>query len=415
VETEKDLQVLREAGRINARVHRTLQAALAPGITGLELDELARQVLQQCGATAAFDEWHGFPGAVCISVNHEVGHGIPDGRPLRTGDLVKIDVGVCYEGWHSDAAATYAIGTPTPEQEHLMSVTRNALSAGISQVAPDVPLSNVSAAMYEVVKGGGCDCVRRAFGHGIGMALHEDPKIASFGPQGRGPRLREGMALAIEPVVTAGLRYTRTLPNGWTDVTVDGSLSAHFEHTVVVTHNGCEIVTNFAAGEGSDEPLPNLVPVRTVCHQKLGSLRIRPKTAADEPRILELAHQTMDPILMEAWGRRAQSGELWGDRQARTLVLEQSDDAVAGFVTYRMQERSVYVQTLIISPEYQRCGLGQLLMQEVEALARERGITVVDLWVQVNNGGAIAFYSKLGFAPSGTPYFNTLAMRKELR
>ncbi len=415
VETEGDLQALREAGKINALVHRTLKAALEPGVTGLELDGLARQVLDQCGATAAFAELMDFPGAVCISLNHEIGHGIPDGRPLQAGDLVKIDVGVGYNGWYSDAAATYVIGSATPEQKHLLSVTRSALSAGIAEVAPNVPLSNVSAAIYQVVRSGGCDCVRLAFGHGIGMALQEDPRIANFGPPGRGPRIRKGMALAIEPVVTTGLRYKRTLDNGWTDVTVDGSLSAHFEHTVLVTESGCEIVTDFESVEGHDAlQQSRLASAGTVNHPNLGELSLRPKAAADEARILELAHQTMDPILMEAWGRRVQSGEIRGDRQSRTMVLETSDGTLAGFVTYRCQDSSLYVQTLIIAPEYQRRGLGQLVMQELESKAREIGLTVLDLWVQANNHNAIAFYSKLGFVAAGTPYFNTVAMRKDL-
>jgi ribosomal protein S18 acetylase RimI-like enzyme len=265
-----------------------------------------------------------------------------------------------------------------------------------------------------VVRSSGYETVRHAFGHGIGIALHEDPQIANFGPAGRGPRLRAGMVVAIEPVVTAGMRYTRTLDDGWTTVTVDGSLAAHFEHTVLITEAGPEILTGASMDASAAGAMEDRGPfVFTVQTHQFGQIRIRRMQPTDQSAMLGLAHLTMDPILMEAWGRRSRSSELFGDPAAEAWVCELDSGELVGFVIFILGE-VLHVNTLVVSPMCQNIGLGRVLMMELEGVARRKRLPAVELWVQENNARAIGFYDKLGFVVVGKPYFRTLHMRKTL-
>jgi ribosomal protein S18 acetylase RimI-like enzyme len=220
--------------------------------------------------------------------------------------------------------------------------------------------------------------------------------------------------VAIEPVVTGGMRYTRTLDDGWTTVTVDGSLAAHFEHTVLITEAGPEILTRASWDTNREGNLEDCGEFAlTVRTDKLGQIHIRRMQGTDERAMLDLAHLTMDPILMEAWGRRSQPNELFGDPAAEAWVCALDSGEMVGFVIFVMGEL-LHVNTLVVSPMCQRTGLGHALMMELEGVARRRQLSAVELCVQENNFTAIAFYEKLGFVVVGKPYFRTLHMRKTL-
>jgi methionine aminopeptidase type I len=414
VKTAEEIHALRQAGRMNAKVHEQVSAALQPGVTGVELEQIALRVMKEMGATSSFPEWTDFPSAICVSVNEQVGHGIPSKTPLREGDIVTIDVGLSYGGMHSDAAATYPVGEVDESAQRLMQATKRALYRGIAAARDGARVSDISSAIYLDVKSAGYETVRHAFGHGIGTALHEDPQIANFGPPGRGPGLRAGMVVAIEPVVTAGMRYTRTLDDGWTTVTVDGAFAAHFEHTVLITEAGPEILTRASSDTDPAGDLENCGELAlTVRTDKLGPIHVRRMKEADRAAMVDLVHRTMDPILMEAWGRRSQPNELFGDPSAEAWVCALDSAEMVGFVIFVMGA-SLHVNTLVVSPSCQRTGLGRALMTELEGVARRRQLSAVELWVQENNATAIAFYEKLGFVVVGKPYFRTLHMRKTL-
>lgn len=241
--SEGELNLMREAGRIVAETHRLMAQEIRPGITTKQLDQIAEDFIRSQGAVPSFKGYNGFPGSICASVNEELVHGIPGDRVLNEGDIVSIDVGAQYKGYHGDSAWTYPVGNVSPLAKKLMEVTERSLYKGLAEVKPDVRLYTISHAIQVSIEDEGFSVVREYVGHGIGAELHEDPQIPNFGPPDRGPRLKTGMVLAIEPMVNAGERYVKTLADNWTVVTADGSLCAHFEHTVAVTEDGYEILT----------------------------------------------------------------------------------------------------------------------------------------------------------------------------
>lgn len=240
-----EIDKMRAAGRIVAGTMERVLAAVAPGRTTADLDAVAESYIRECGATPSFLGYRGFPASICASLNDEVVHGIPSRkRTLKPGDLLSLDFGAIWEGFHADAAFTVFVGEPPSEEAvKLVRVTEEALEAGIGQVRPGGRLSDIGHAVEQVVLGAGFEVVREYVGHGIGRALHEDPQIPNYGDPGRGPEMRPGLVIAIEPMVNIGDWRTRLLADDWTVVTEDGSLSAHFEHTIAVTEDGPEVLT----------------------------------------------------------------------------------------------------------------------------------------------------------------------------
>jgi methionyl aminopeptidase len=245
-----EIERMREAGRVTALTVERLMAAVRPGMTTADLDRLAEDSIRSEGCTPSFKGYRGFTGSICTSLNEEVVHGIPSPhRVIRPGDLLKLDVGAVFEGYHGDSAVTVFVDEPPSDlAEKLVRVTEESLEAGISQLQVGKRLSDVGHAVQQVVEGAGFSVVREYVGHGIGRALHEDPQIPNHGEPGRGPLIREGLVVAVEPMVNVGDWPTRMLADQWTVVTADGSLSAHFEHTIAVTHQGPEVLTARPAG-----------------------------------------------------------------------------------------------------------------------------------------------------------------------
>jgi methionyl aminopeptidase len=243
LKSRMELDVMREAGRIVALTHQELSKAIKPGVTTKELDELAETFIRSKGALPSFKGYGGFPGSICTSVNEELVHGIPGKRTLQEGDIISLDVGACFQGYHGDSAWTYAVGKISEEDQRLLQVTEESLYKGLEKAIPGERLTDISHAIQIHAEAAGFSIVREYVGHGIGQSLHEDPQIPNFGPPGRGPRLKPGMVLAVEPMVNAGERYVRTLEDNWTVVTVDGKKCAHFEHTIAITEDGYEILT----------------------------------------------------------------------------------------------------------------------------------------------------------------------------
>jgi len=241
--TPREIEFMREAGRIVALTHQELQKHVQPGITTKELDAIAEKFITRYDAFPSFKGYNGFPGSVCASVNEELVHGIPGKRVLKDGDIISIDIGAKYNGYHGDSAWTYPVGNIDTETQTLLDVTEKSLYLGLEEAKPSVRLSNISYAIQTFVESNGFSIVREYVGHGIGQNLHEDPQIPHYGPPDKGPRLRPGMVLCIEPMVNAGSRYVRTLADNWTVVTVDGKMCAHFEHTIAITETGYEILT----------------------------------------------------------------------------------------------------------------------------------------------------------------------------
>jgi len=242
---ETELAIMRRGGAILSEVLAEIAAAVRPGMTTIELDRIAAAELSRRRAQPAFLGYRGFPASLCISLNDEIIHGIPSAnRRIREGDLVKLDIGCVYEGFFSDVAMTVGVAPVRPEAARLLATTRQALEAGIAALRPDGRLGDISQAVQACVEAAGFSVVRDFVGHGIGRALHEEPAVPNYGRSGTGPRLAPGLVLAIEPMVNAGVCETRTLDDGWTSVTTDGSLSAHFEHTVALTANGPEVLTS---------------------------------------------------------------------------------------------------------------------------------------------------------------------------
>jgi len=244
-----EIEKLRRVNQLVARILAELRQVVVPGITTTDIDELAERRVREAGAEPAFKGYHGYPATVCASVNEQVVHGIPSNRPLVVGDIVSIDMGAKLDGFYGDCAVTVPVETVSSQAAELLRVTEEALFRGIDAVRPGARVSDIGAAVQGHVEAQGFSVVREFVGHGIGTALHEEPQIANYGPAGHGPRLSEGMVIAIEPMVNAGKAAVKVLSDGWTAVTKDKSLSAHFEHTVVVTREGCEILTLLASEE----------------------------------------------------------------------------------------------------------------------------------------------------------------------
>jgi methionyl aminopeptidase len=246
-----EIERLARVNELVARVLAELKATVQPGITTAILDELAERRLSEAGAEPAFKGYHGYPATICASVNEQVVHGIPSAKPLVSGDIVSIDMGAKLDGFYGDCAVTVPVGTIGAEAERLLTVTEASLYEGLRAVRAGARVSDIGAAVQAYVEARGFSVVREFVGHGIGTKLHEEPQIPNYGQAGRGPRLAEGMVLAIEPMVNFGKPAVKVLGDGWTAVTKDGSLSAHFEHTVVVTATGCRILT-FVDGARQD-------------------------------------------------------------------------------------------------------------------------------------------------------------------
>ncbi|BBI36010.1 type I methionyl aminopeptidase [Cohnella abietis] len=243
IKSERQLNLMREAGRIVAEAHRLMKQAVVPGVTTAELDRICETFILSQGAVPSFKGYNGFPASICASTNEELVHGFPSSRKLIEGDIISIDIGAQYQGFHGDSAWTYGVGQISDEAQRLLEVTEASLYAGLELVRPDVRLYTVSHGIQKVIEESGFSVVREYVGHGVGADLHEEPQIPNYGVPDRGPRLKPGMTLAIEPMVIVGERYVKTLSDNWTVVTVDGSLCAHFEHTIAVTEDGYEILT----------------------------------------------------------------------------------------------------------------------------------------------------------------------------
>jgi len=241
--SKDQVALMRRAGRIVAEIHEACTRAAKPGVTTARLDAVAREVIERRGARSNFLNYHGFPAVICASPNDVIVHGIPGGYRLVDGDILSIDAGAIVEGWHADAAVTIPIGQVDPEAQRLMDVTRRSLDEAITQAVPGKHLGDIGAAVEAVATEAGFTVVREYVGHGIGTAMHEEPPVPNYGQPGRGVRLKEGYVLAIEPMVNQGKPETETLEDGWTVVTRDGSLSAHFEHTVAITDDGPLVLT----------------------------------------------------------------------------------------------------------------------------------------------------------------------------
>lgn len=244
VKARHEIDCMRAAGRIVAETFEVLREHVKPGVTTLELDGIAERYIKKCGATCSFKNYGGFPGSICTSVNSVVVHGIPDRHTvLREGDIISLDIGANFMGYHGDSAKTFAVGKISAEVQRLIDITRESFYRGAQQVKPDNRIIDISSAIQKYVEDNGCSVVRDLVGHGVGSELHEEPEVPNFATRHARARLVPGMTIAIEPMVNAGDYQVRTLADKWTVVTADGSLSAHYEHTVVVTNNGYEILT----------------------------------------------------------------------------------------------------------------------------------------------------------------------------
>lgn len=244
LKTGRELKIMREACRISAGALKLIGSAVEPGVTTAELDRLAEKYILSQGAKPNFKNYQGYPATACISINNEVIHGIPSkSRVIKEGDIVSVDLGAVFEGYHGDNAATFAAGSISPEVKRLMDVTKESLYEGIKMAVHGGRIGDIGNAIGRYVEDRGYSVVRQFVGHGIGTSLHEAPEVPNFGTAGRGVRLVNGMTLAIEPMVNAGGYDVKILPDKWTVVTADGSLSAHFEHTIAITPDGPKILT----------------------------------------------------------------------------------------------------------------------------------------------------------------------------
>jgi methionyl aminopeptidase len=231
------------AGHLLAEVLDELRRACKPGVRTIELDRLAEKLIREGGGRPGFLGYHGFPNSICVSLNDEAVHGIPGSRRIQSGDIVSLDLGLVLDGFWADVGCTVAVGKVSPEAQRLIKVTEEALAVGIEQAQPGGRLGDISAAVQQHAEQAGYSVIKQFVGHGIGRQMHEDPQVPNFGVAGTGPELRPGMTLAIEPMVNAGSEDVYIKPDGWTVCTVDGSLSAYFEHTVAVTRDGPKVLT----------------------------------------------------------------------------------------------------------------------------------------------------------------------------
>ncbi len=241
---EKEIELLRHAGKIVAMTHEHLKPFIKAGISTKKLDEMAEKFIRSQGAVPSFKGYGGFPGSICASINDVLVHGIPnENHILKDGDVISVDIGANYQGYHGDSAWTYAVGEVSEEAKELMKVTEESLYLGLEQVKPGNRISDISNAIQTFVEAHGYGVPRDYTGHGVGSNLHEDPIIPNYGIAGRGPKIVSGMVMAIEPMVTLGDYHTKTLLDDWTVKTLDGKITAHYEHTIVVTDKGYEILT----------------------------------------------------------------------------------------------------------------------------------------------------------------------------
>ena len=243
LKSQIEIETMREAGRIVGLAHEAVAKAIRPGVTTLELNAVAEKVIRDHGAIPSFLGYGGFPASICTSINNVLVHGIPSHTRLKDGDIISIDIGAVYKGYHGDSAWTHAVGEISDEAKNLMKVTRESLFVGLQQAKPGNRLGDICHAIGEYVESHGYSVPVDYTGHGIGTELHEEPAIPNYGKAGRGILLKEGMTLAIEPMVHAGKPQTRVLQDDWTVVSKDGSLAAHYEHTIVITSTGYEILT----------------------------------------------------------------------------------------------------------------------------------------------------------------------------
>ena len=243
IKSDWEIELMREASSIVARTHKYMEQFIKPGITTKELDELAAKYIVSCSATPSCLNYNGYPANICISINDEVVHGIASSRKLEDGDIVTLDICACYKGYHGDSGWTYKVGSIDSDKEYLMKYTEEALYEGIKQVKPGNRIGDISSAIEKYAKDHKLGVVRELCGHGIGNHLHEDPDVPNYGHAGTGPVLKPGMVIAIEPMLTLGRPDVVVLDDDWTVVTADSSPSAHFEHTVLVTDDGYEILT----------------------------------------------------------------------------------------------------------------------------------------------------------------------------
>ncbi len=243
IKSPREIELMREAGAIVARVHKKMKEVIKPGISTLEINRIAEEVIRQNGATPSFKNYQGFPCAVCTSVNDMLVHGIPDHTILKDGDIITVDVGACYKGYHGDSGWTYAVGNVAPEVLKLMEVTEESLYKGLEQVKPGNHVGDISNAIETYVKSFGYGVPADYTGHGIGRSVHEDPYVPNVGKPGTMERLKKGMCIAVEPMVFMGSEKCYTLPDGWGVKSYDHSWAAHYEHTVAITDNGYEILT----------------------------------------------------------------------------------------------------------------------------------------------------------------------------
>lgn len=235
LKSAREIALMKEAGRIVALAHHAVKDAIQPGVTTAFINQLVESVITAHGATPSFKGYGGFPGSACTSINEEVVHGIPSERTLQDGDVFKVDIGAFYQGYHGDSAWTYAVGAISPAAQTLMNVTEQSLYAGLEKAKAGMYLSDISHAIQTYAEARGMSVVREFVGHGIGKELHEAPQIPNYGPPGKGPKLKKGMTLAIEPMINIGQKEVKVLADGWTAVTVDQSWSAHYEHTILIT------------------------------------------------------------------------------------------------------------------------------------------------------------------------------------
>ncbi|BER92797.1 MAG: methionyl aminopeptidase [Candidatus Atribacteria bacterium] len=249
ITSPEDVKKIKRSGQILASVIEKLRTLIAPGIKTRFLDEVAENLIRERGAQPAFKGYRGYPASICVSINDQVVHGIPGERVIEKGDLVSIDIGVVYEGFYTDAAFSVVVGNSNPRALRLVEIARKALFAGISNALPGKRIGDISWSIQKTVEKAGFSVVRDFVGHGVGTALHEEPQIPNFGKRKEGPVIEEGMVLAIEPMVNEKDYKVRVLEDGWTVVTLDGGLSAHFEHTIMVTKDGPEVLTVIKRGD----------------------------------------------------------------------------------------------------------------------------------------------------------------------
>ena len=243
IKSNREIELMRKAGNIVYETHKYLKPFVKPGITTNEIDDLADKYIRSQDATPSCKNYQGFPKSICISVNEEVVHGIADGRKLKEGDIVSLDICACYKGYHGDSAWTYKVGEVDDEKAHLMDVTEKALYIGLAEVKPGNRVGDIGYAISKYAKENNVGVVKELCGHGVGSSLHEDPDVPNYGLKNTGPKLKPGMVIAVEPMLTAGSPNIEILDNEWTVVTKDNRPAAHFEHTVVVTDTGYEILT----------------------------------------------------------------------------------------------------------------------------------------------------------------------------